>query len=487
MGRVILILPGFLPTLILVTFYLLITIWRHKPLKTSLVVLVTFSLQSADTSHWKQNESFWWHTYYNLVIQAIENKLSRSGDIPNTVWWHKLLKTSFVVLVTFYLLITIWRHKPLKTSLVVLVTFSLQSADTSHWKQNESFWWHTYYNLVIQAIENKLSRSGDIPNTVWWHKLLKTSFVVLVTFYLLITIWRHKPLKTSLVVLVTFSLQSADTSHWKQNESFWWHTYYNLVIQAIENKLSRSGDIPNTVWWHKLLKTSFVVLVTSPLQSGDTSHWKRVSSFWWHPHYNLVTQAIENELSRSGDIIITICWHKLLKTNWVVLVTYPLQSGDTSHWKRNESFWWHPHYNLVTQAIENELSRSGDIPITIWWHKPLKTEWVILVTFPLQSGDTNHWKRVESFWWHSHYNISTQAIENGMSRMVASRLKSNDTSIWNRMMVAQNVDWAMSTIRNNVSRITHKLYEYCVAPSQLHIAKLTFKKQQQCEAIWAIF
>ena len=164
--------------------------------------------------------------------------------------------------------------------------------------------------------------------------------------------------------------------------------------------MSHSGDIPITIWWHKPLKTEWVVLVTFT--------------------YNLVTQALENEMSRSGEIPITIWWHKPLNTEWVVLVTFPLQSHDTSHLKRNESFWWHLHYNLVTQALKNKMSRSGDIPITIWWHKPFNTEWVVLVTFPLQSGDTSHLKRNESSWWHSHYNLVTQAIANKMSRCGAT-------------------------------------------------------------------
>ena len=106
----------------------------------------------------------------------------------------------------------------------------------------------------------------------------------------------------------------------------------------------------------------------------------------------------------------------LVKTNWVVLVTFPLQSGDTSHWIQNESLWWQSHYIQVTQAIENDLSRSGDIPITIWWQRPMRTERDILVTFPLQSVDRSHWKQMESFGCHSHYNLVTPTIENGMSR-----------------------------------------------------------------------
>ena len=155
--------------------------------------------------------------------------------------------------------------------------------------------------------------------------------------------------------------------------------------------MSRSDDIPITIWWHKALKTEWVVLVTFPIQSGDISHWKRFESFWWHSHYNLVTATNENGTSHSGDIPITICWQKPFKTELVVLVTFPLHSGDTSHCKRNESFSWHPYYNLVTQATENGISRPGDIPITILWHMPLKTDWLVQVTFRLQSGVTNHW------------------------------------------------------------------------------------------------
>ena len=193
---------------------------------------------------------------------------------------------------------------------------------------------------MSQAIENELSHSVNIPITIWWHKPL-------------------------------YEL-SRDI---QRVESFWWHSQYNLATQAIKNELSRSGYIPNTIWWHKPLKTERVVLVTFPLQSGDTSHWKRKESFCWHFHFNLVTQAIKNGMSRSDE-------------------KFPLQFGDTSHWKRKESFWSHTHYNLATQAIKNVLLYvllySSDIPITFWCHKLLKMNWVILLTFPLQSGGTSH-------------------------------------------------------------------------------------------------
>ena len=195
--------------------------------------------------------------------------------------------------------------KLLKTNWVVLVTFPLQSGDKSHWKRNKPFWWHSHYNLV--------------------------------------------------------------RSCWKRIESFWWHSHFNLVTQAIENGTSRSGDIPITIWWQRQMRTEWVILVIFPLQSGDTSHWKRIESFWWHSHYNLVTGAMENGMSRSDDTLIT--------------------TGNTCHWKRSEAFWWHF--------------------ITIWRHKPLKTHWVVLVTLPLQSGDTSHWKRNESFWWQSLYTLVT--------------------------------------------------------------------------------
>ena len=41
--------------------------------------------------------------------------------------------------------------------------------------------------------------------------------------------------------------------------------------------------------------------------------------------------------------------------------------GDDNQWERNESLWWHSHYNILTKTIENEMSRSGAIPITMWW------------------------------------------------------------------------------------------------------------------------
>ena len=279
----------------------------------------------------------------------------------------------WIILVTFPLEGGDISH--LETNGVLIVTFPLQSGDTNHRKRNELFWWHVHYNLVTQAIENEMSHSGDNPFTLWWQRPIRNGMnhsgdIPIRRWWhkpfgnewstygdIPITIWWHKPSKTEWVVLVTCPLQSGDTSHWKRNDPFWWHSHYYLVTKAIESEISHSVDIPITIWW----------------------------------------QAIENEFSRSGDIPITIWWHKPLKTERVVLVTFPLQSGDSDKWERNESFWWYSHYNLVTQAIENEFSPSGDIPITIWWQKPWETEWVVLMTLPLLSGNTGHWKRNESF------------------------------------------------------------------------------------------
>ena len=174
-----------------------------------------------------------------------------------------------------------------------------------------------------------MSHSGDIPITIWWQQLLKTKWVILVTFPLLV--------------------KSGDSDHCKRNESFWWHSHYNLVAEAIENEISHSGDIPITIWWQR------------PMRNG---------------------------MSHSGDIPITMWWHKPFGKEWSTYDDIPI------------TIWWH-------KPSKNEMSCSGDISIRIWWYKPLETKCVILVTFPLQSGDKSHWKRNKPFWWHSHYNLVT--------------------------------------------------------------------------------